>query len=194
MADDFLLGSSALQGSIMASNGRFDAELGRLSAIATKNPEKMNDRELREIAKDFESLLIRQLLKEMRKTVPQDGFLEYSNATEMYQEMGDDALANGIAEQGGLGIGELVYQQLKESRDNLHTAQDIVEKQDQFVTVHRRDGEVAPTQFKPLHKKQDPATDAKPLQKGHDPIPLPEKNGFMKFERPIVPLDRIEKR
>ena len=178
----------------MASNTRFDAELDRLGSIAMKKTDKASDRELRETAKDFESLFARLLLKEMRKTVPQDGFLEYSHATEMYMEMGDDALANEIGEQGGFGIGELVYQQLKETRDNLYSAEDIAKKQDQFLSIRPHEAGTDPTQFKPLHRQKDPTTSAIPLHNGHEPIPLPEKSGFMKFEAPIIPLDKIERR
>jgi len=198
MPDDLLLGSGALHGSIMASNSRFNAELDRLGALAKKKPDKMTDRELREIAKDFESLLVRLLLKEMRKTIPEDGFLEYSHATQMYEEMGDDALANQIAEQGGIGIGQLLYEQLKEARDELYSAQDVAEKmaekRDQFLSIGGRAGEPDPIQFKPLEKNEDPATNAKPLQSSHDPIPLPQTKEFMVFEPPVIPLDRIERR
>ncbi len=194
MSDDLLLGSSALQGSALASNGRSEAEINRLKEITEKNPEEMSDKEIREIATDFESLFVRQLLKEMRKTIPKDGFLDYSNATEMYMEMGDDALADEVAKQGGLGIADLVFEQLKDARDNLYSAADIAKQQTEFKPIQRPDGKPEPSQFIPLHQKDDPLANAIPLQRGHDPIPLPKEKGFMPLDAPVIPLDRIEKR
>ncbi len=179
----------------MASTNKLKAEVERLSALATKKPDEMSDRELREVAKNFESLFVRILLKEMRKTIPGDGFLQYSHATQMYTEIGDDALASDIAEHGGLGIADLVYQQLKETRDNLYTAQDIIANQKTQIAEHEDAGKKT-TRFLPLYRHDDPTQNAIPLKKGHEPIPIPKKEKkFMKLQnQPIIPLDRIQKR
>ena len=113
MSDDLLLGNIIPQVSALVSTGRWNNDLQRLGSVAKKEPGKMSDRELRQVANDFESILIRQLLKEMRKTIPKDGFLGASHATEMYQEMGDDALAKQLAETGGFGLGEIVFLEFK---------------------------------------------------------------------------------
>ncbi|MFH1739673.1 MAG: rod-binding protein [bacterium] len=193
MSDDLLLSNIAPQASALISNGRVSGDLDRLNAIAQKKPDKMSERELREVANDFESLLVRQLLKEMRKTVPKDGFLGSSSATEMYQEMGDDALAKDLGATGGFGVGELVYQQLKEIQDNLNSAESIAKKQGEFKSLRRKGDQPDVSEFKPLRQKQDPAANAIPLHPAHEPIPMPQK-GFIDFQKPLIPLDKVEKR
>ncbi len=194
MSDDLLLGSNALQGAAMASSGRSQAEIEHLQRISEKNPEEMTDKEIREIATDFESLFVRQILKEMRKTIPKNGFLEESNSTRMYMEMGDDALAKEIAQQGGLGVADLVFEQLKDARDNLFSAAEIAKQQSEFKPLQRPDGKPNPEEFMPLNQKDDPAANAIPLQRGHDPIPLRKEKGFMPLDVPVIPLDKIERR
>ena len=194
MSNDLLLGSNALQGAAMASSGRSQAEIENLQRISEKNPEEMTDKEIREIATDFESLFVRQILKEMRKTIPKNGFLEQSNSTRMYMEMGDDALAKEIAQQGGLGVADLVFEQLKDARDNLFSAAEIAKQQSEFKPLQRPDGKPTPEEFMPLNQKDDPAANAIPLQRGHDPIPLQKEKGFMPLDVPVIPLDKIERR
>lgn len=194
MSDDLLLGSNALQGAAMASSGRSQAEIENLRRISEKNPEEMTDKEIREIATDFESLFVRQILKEMRKTIPKNGFLEQSNSTRMYMEMGDDALAKEIAQQGGLGVADLVFEQLKDARDNLFSAAEIAKQQSEFKPLQRLDDKPNPEEFMPLNRKDDPAANAIPLQRGHAPIPLPKERGFMPLDVPVIPLDKIERR
>ena len=193
MSDDLLLSNIAPQASALISSGRLNGDLDRLNTIAQKQPDKMSDRELREVANDFEGLLVRQLLKEMRKTVPKDGFLGNSHATEMYQEMADDALAKDLGAMGGFGIGELVYQQLKEVQDNLNSAEGIAEKQAEYKTLRRNGDQPDVREFKPLQQLQDPAANAIQLDPGHGPIPMPQK-GFIDFEKPVIPLDKVERR
>ena len=69
---------------------------------------------LRKTCKDFESLFIAQILKSMRSAVASEGLVGNSNEGKIIQAMFDENLAISIANGGGMGIGNLLYQQLTE--------------------------------------------------------------------------------
>lgn len=61
-------------------------------------------------AEDFESYLVEMLLKEMRKTIPKGMFS--SQAMDTFTEMMDKAIAQDIAEAGGLGFADAMFAQM----------------------------------------------------------------------------------
>ena len=70
---------------------------------------------LDEAAKQFEAIFLRMLLRQMRQTVPKtDLFGSNSNEQEIYEEMLDSALADGLAESRGLGIAQVLFDQFRD--------------------------------------------------------------------------------
>lgn len=67
------------------------------------------DARIHQVAKQFEGLLYNELLKSMRRTVP-DG--NAGLGRQMFTSMLDDAIAESAAKRGGLGIAGLVAKQL----------------------------------------------------------------------------------
>jgi Rod binding domain-containing protein len=55
-------------------------------------------------AKEVESLFAFQLLKAMRRTVPEDGIMSGGKGEEIAHTLQDEALSKAIAEAGGLGL------------------------------------------------------------------------------------------
>lgn len=76
-------------------------------ATKGQDPEK-----LKETAQQFEAIFIQQMFKEMRRTIPQDGLIPRGNADEVYTQMQDLEAAKITAQQGGIGLAELMMQQL----------------------------------------------------------------------------------
>ena len=70
------------------------------------------DQKLREACKDFESVFVRQLLSEMRATVPKSDLLG-SREEEIYQDMLDTEMSKDIGRAGTLKLGDLLYDQLR---------------------------------------------------------------------------------
>ncbi len=69
--------------------------------------------ELRKACHDFESVILKQMLDTMRKSVPKSGLLNDDGyANKMYQSMRDDQLAKEMAQGKGMGLGEVLYKQL----------------------------------------------------------------------------------
>ena len=72
-----------------------------------QNPEK-----LKEAAQQFEAIFIQQMYKEMRKTIPEDGLIQRGNADDIYTQLQDLEAAKVTAQQGGIGLAEMMIQQL----------------------------------------------------------------------------------
>jgi flagellar protein FlgJ len=72
-----------------------------------QNPEK-----LKEAAQQFEAIFIQQMYKEMRKTIPDDGLIQRGNAEDIYAQLQDLEAAKITAQQGGIGLADLMMQQL----------------------------------------------------------------------------------
>jgi flagellar protein FlgJ len=68
--------------------------------------------QLKAAAQQFEAIFIQQMFKEMRNTVPDDGLIPHSNADDMYTQMQDAEAAKIMAERGGIGLAELMLQEL----------------------------------------------------------------------------------
>jgi len=65
---------------------------------------------------EFERLFLYTLLKEMRKSVPEDGLLDSGSSTRVYWDMLDDAMAGEMARSGQLGVANAMEAQLKLNR------------------------------------------------------------------------------
>lgn len=70
----------------------------------SKNPEK--------VARDFEALLLKQMIDSMWNTVPKEGLLSGSNEENMYRDMLNQALATSISEGKGIGVKEVIMKDI----------------------------------------------------------------------------------
>ena len=67
---------------------------------------------LRKVCQDFESLLIGQMLKSMRETVPKSDVFGSREKEEIFQSMLDEQTAIEMSKTGALGLAEMLYSQL----------------------------------------------------------------------------------
>ena len=65
---------------------------------------------IRHTAQEFEAVLLRQMMREMRNSVFSESSKGGSNAT--YLSLADEQLANNMASQGGFGFGKAMAQQM----------------------------------------------------------------------------------
>lgn len=68
---------------------------------------------LKKTCADFESIFIYYMFKSMRKSVPQNDLFGNTHGSEIYKSMTDQAMSDHIARGRGMGLGELLYNQLK---------------------------------------------------------------------------------
>ncbi len=69
---------------------------------------------LRESSREFEALLVMEMFKSMRKSLPEGGLFEKSLTTDVFQGMLDMEYSRATAKGKGMGIGEAMYKQLEQ--------------------------------------------------------------------------------
>ena len=103
----------------------FSAPIGNAQDVVTRlnsaraqqlggNPEKpeaKTEKELKKLSRDFESIFIHKLLDSMSKTVPKSGLLD-SFASDMYQSMFYEKVADEMSVNKGMGMADMIYRQL----------------------------------------------------------------------------------
>jgi flagellar protein FlgJ len=89
-------------------------DLSSLDSIRQKGREQNTEAALRDIATQFESMLVRMMLKSMRDAnavFGKDSMMN-SNETQFYQNMYDDQLTLSLSEGGGIGLADVMVRQL----------------------------------------------------------------------------------
>lgn len=190
MSDTLSLSSSA------SLDNRFDGQIASLKAMSLdgqkKTSEKMSEKKMRETASQFEEMITRLLLKEMRKTIPKDGFIEESHATEMYTDMMDDHLAKQLSENSSMGIGDMVYNELKAKNDRIANPDATKSSQD-FKSLSPNSGFPTEPKFMPLVNDSETFMQFQEKNRMRD---LPKaKDPYMPLNgRHSISTDRIENR
>lgn len=72
-----------------------------------------DDAKLRKATQGFEAIFVGKLWEEMRKNVPKEGYL-HSREEGAYLSMFDRELSLKMAEGGGIGLGQMLYDELKD--------------------------------------------------------------------------------
>ena len=83
--------------------------LGSLRARAAKDPEGT----LKEAARQFEMIFLDMMMKSMRKAAPGESMFD-SEATRTFTSVLDQELSRKLADQGGLGLADLLVKQLSQ--------------------------------------------------------------------------------
>jgi len=118
-----------------------------------REPAKPPSEEALKAAREFESLLLRHVLKSLEKTT---SIGPASQSSSTYRSMITDALADGIGQSGGLGMADLLARDLDVKLGNSKGIQDRVGDAFNLTTgrnsaqasekpaVHTKEGELSP--------------------------------------------------
>lgn len=85
---------------------------------------KRKDQKLREACQGFEEIFLNKIWSQMRKSIPKDGYLQ-SREGEHYQQMFDKELVKKMTSAGGMGLGEMLYDHLKQASQRVSKATSI---------------------------------------------------------------------
>lgn len=89
------------------SNSSFDK-------ILAKAKESGETSGLRDAANQLEAVFINMLMKSMRSTVNEsEGLFKKSDSEKMFESMLDEEYANSMAEAGGIGISDMIFDQFE---------------------------------------------------------------------------------
>ena len=94
----------ALQSNVKASSVPFE----QLAA----NPNVSQKDKVKEACRQFEAVLLRQILGQARKTVITSSEKKDSNETDIYNDMIDNQMADGISRSGSFGLAKSLEKQL----------------------------------------------------------------------------------
>ncbi len=102
----------------LAAKQAQDSELVQLKTQVDRlrgdlTPSPTGQKKLRKACTDFEAVFISKLWEQMRATVPKGGILS-SPQQDMYRSMFDRDFAEKLANDGGIGLGDMLYGQLKD--------------------------------------------------------------------------------
>jgi len=74
-----------------------------------------NLQKLKKLSKEFESFFFKEVISAMRKTVPKNTLINGGHAEEIYKSMLDDNMAAQMADSGGSGIAQAMYDRLSKA-------------------------------------------------------------------------------
>lgn len=94
-----------------AANGESDFA-SRLNKAVTDQKTAANDKKLKAVCKDMESVFLNMMMTTMRATVPKDSLLGESNEDNIMKSMLDSEMSKNMAQAGGIGLADLLYRQL----------------------------------------------------------------------------------
>lgn len=98
---------------VMRDNANTDFATVLENAVENGVEAGQDTSEIRRAAVEMESFFINQMFQALRRTIPEsEGLFEKSNAEKIFQEMLDETTAQNLAESGGLGIADMMYEQL----------------------------------------------------------------------------------
>ena len=100
-----------------------DARLGQKGTPSAGSKDGLDsaekeNRDLKKACEEMEAQFIYYLFKEMRNTVPENGFIPKGSAEKMYTAMLDTHMAEDLSRKGGIGLADVIYRQLTESADD----------------------------------------------------------------------------
>jgi flagellar protein FlgJ len=77
------------------------------------------EKKLRKACADFESVLLYQMFKTMRNTIPQSGLMNKMTGKDTYEMMMDQKVAEELAKKGGTGLQGVLFNQLNKGNKTL---------------------------------------------------------------------------
>lgn len=98
--------TSAASAQAQASSASFDRMLEEAKRSA-------QDKALRKACEGFEAMFLNMMYRQMRSTVHEGGLFGEDNATKIFEDMRDSEMTKQMAEAGGIGLGDLLYKQLR---------------------------------------------------------------------------------
>ena len=96
-----------------------------IQAPLTEKKPQVTEQKFREAAEMYEKHFIRQMMKEMRSTVKESGFIKQNNAEKIFRDQLDDQYADDWGKSGGIGLADMIHSQLM---DRYGTQLDLKEK------------------------------------------------------------------
>ena len=92
-----------------------NASASRLNDTISGDLSSASDEELMDVCKDFEAYFVEQVMKEMKKMIPEDDNKDQSmgQLKDYFEDQMMQEYADKIVDQGDFGIAQKLYEQMK---------------------------------------------------------------------------------
>lgn len=81
-------------------------------SIDFKKETSISNEKMREVADMYEKHFIKEMMKQMKATLPENGLIKKNNAEDIFQDQLDDQYSSEWNKRGGFGISDMMYEQL----------------------------------------------------------------------------------
>jgi flagellar protein FlgJ len=98
----------------MSEISKFSTKFQSAQPVTAEAKTKAADDKLHEVAELYERHFIREMMKQMRSTVHEGGFIQQNNAEKIFREQLDDQYSEQWSKSGGIGLSNMIYDQLIE--------------------------------------------------------------------------------
>lgn len=139
------------------------------AGFARTAPAQLDALERRQAFEEFERLFLYQLLRQMRKTVPESSLFGKSSQRAYFEEMMDDVLAGQMAKSGQLGVADLLEEQLRIQE---------MQKQLQPSSAYPEGISMVPKAAEGIPLERGAAQPGIPLERVPEGIPLDREEGI----------------
>lgn len=86
------------------------------SGIMTDEQIAQRNKDIKDASVQLEAIILKMMYGEMWKTVPKNELFGDDNAMDIWRDMYHEELTKHIAENGGIGLQDLIYQQLTQQK------------------------------------------------------------------------------
>ena len=111
--ENLFVAPPGLEAAKLTSRIKMAENLGADSIRAADGKVDIEDMHRRKVARDFESIFIRQIIDKMKETIPKSDLADSSS--EQIQSMYWSFLGDAIAEKGGFGLWKQIYEHMPKS-------------------------------------------------------------------------------
>lgn len=105
-----------------AGQANLDTQRSRLENLSNSKDQATREKELRKASEGFEAIFIQKMWDEMRSSLPKNG-IHYSKEEEYWQSMYSQELGKSMASVGGIGLADMMVEQLTHPASTPQTGQ-----------------------------------------------------------------------
>jgi flagellar protein FlgJ len=91
-----------------------------LADVRAGSKSATEEKKLAEATRQFEAMLLRQILQQARQTVIKSKFTESSAGSEIYQDLVNAQMADAMTQSGGFGLARTLERQLSPHTSSAH--------------------------------------------------------------------------
>jgi flagellar protein FlgJ len=124
-----------------------------------KKDTAISNEKMREVADLYEKHFIKEMMKQMKSTLPEGGLIKKNNAEDIFQDQLDDQYSSEWNKRGGFGISDMMFEQLTQkfgtSEAQLEKPQGPIEFKKSSQMMKIPDSSQHTYQILPLNAEED---------------------------------------